>query len=136
MFYPHSSLYYFCLDNVPVTYGKEQLKDVIVELLITQPKKCATELNAHLQKMTWSYKQLVLELIEGKEMKAAIFFYVTAARLVLGEPILSTTFYTFDEEYCIPQDQNIAIQDFKICLVYNGWNHFTPFFPAMCSGDD
>ena len=130
----------FCLDNVPVTYGKEQLKDAVVELLITQPKKCATELNAHLQKMMWSYKQLVLELIEGKEMKAAIFFYVAAARLVLGEPILlirptehirgtSTPFYTFNEEYCIPQDQNIAIQDFKICLVHNGWNHFTPFFP-------
>ena len=28
----------FCLDNVPVTYGKEQLRDVVVELLITQPK--------------------------------------------------------------------------------------------------
>ena len=27
----------FCLDNVPVTYGKKQLKDAIVELLITQP---------------------------------------------------------------------------------------------------
>ena len=130
----------FCLDNVPVTYGKEQLRDTVVELLITQPKKCATELKAHLQKMTWSYKQLVLELIEGKEMKVAIFFYVTAARLVLGEPILlirptehiggtSMPYYTFDQEYCIPQDQNIPIQDFRICLVYNGWNHFTPFFP-------
>ena len=64
----------FCLDNVPVTYEKEQLKDAVVELLVTQPKKCATKLNAHLQKMTWSYKQLVLDLIEGKEMKVAIFF--------------------------------------------------------------
>ena len=136
----------FCLDNVPVTYGKEQLKDAVVELLITQPKKCATELNAHLQKTTRSYKQLVLDLIEGKEMKVAIFFYVTAARLVLGKPILlirptehisgtSMPYYTFDQEYCIPQDQNIPIQDFRIRLVYNGWNHFTPFFPAMCSGD-
>ena len=129
----------FCLDNVPVTYGKEQLKDAVVELLVTQPKKCATELNAHLQKMTWSYKQLVLDSIEGKEMKVAIFFYVAATWLVLGKPILlicptehisgtSTPYYTFDQEYCIPQDQNIAIQDFKIHLVYNRWNHFTPFF--------
>ena len=113
---------------------------MVVELLITQPTKCATELNTHLQKTTQSYKQLVLDLIEGKKMKVAIFFYVTAARLVLGEPILlihptehisgtSMPYYTFDEEYCIPQDQNIAIQDFKIRLVYNGWNHFTPFFP-------
>ena len=77
----------FCLDNVPVTYGKEQLRDAVVELLVTQPKRCATELNAHLQKTTWSYKQLVLELIEGKEMKAGIFFYLAAARMVLGEPI-------------------------------------------------
>ena len=53
----------FCLDNVPVTYGKEQLKDAIVELLVTQPKKCVTELRTHLQKTTRSYKQLVLELI-------------------------------------------------------------------------
>ena len=99
-----------------------------------------TELKAHLEKMTRSYKLLNLDLIQEKEMKAAIFFYVAAARLVLGEPILlihptehisgtSMPYYTFDEEYCIPQDQNLAIQDFKICLVYNGWNHFTPFFP-------
>ena len=92
--------------------------------------------------MTRSYKQLVLELIEGKEMKAAIFFYVAAAQLVLGEPILlirptehisgtSMPYYTFDHEYCIPQDQNIPIQDFRICLVYNGWNHFTPFSHDM-----
>ena len=51
----------FCLDNVPVTYGKEQLKDEVVELLATQPKKCATELNTHLQKMTRSCKQLVFD---------------------------------------------------------------------------
>ena len=130
----------FCLDNVPVTYSKEQLRDAVVELLVTQPRKCVTELKAHLQKTTWSYKQLVLELIEGKEMKAAIFFYVTAAQLVLGEPILlihptehisgtSMPYYTFEHEYCIPEDQNIPIQDFRIRLVYNGWNHFTPFFP-------
>ena len=30
----------FCLDNVPETYGKEQLKDAIVELLVTKPSKC------------------------------------------------------------------------------------------------
>ena len=66
-----------------MTYGKEQLRDAVVELLVTQPRKCVTELKAHLQKTTQSYKQLVLELIEGKDMKAAIFFYVTAARLVL-----------------------------------------------------
>ena len=130
----------FCLDNVPVTYGKEQLKDAIVELLVTQPKKCVTELKTHLQKTTHSYKQLVLDLIAQKEMKAGIFFYVAAARLVLGEPILlirptehirgtSTPYYTFDIEYCIPEDRNIPIEDFKIRLVYNGWNHFTPFFP-------
>ena len=57
-----------------------------------------------------------------------------------GEPILlirptehisgtSTPYYTFDVEYCIPEDRNIPIEDFKIRLVYNGWNHFTPFFP-------
>ena len=70
-------------------------------------------------------------------MKAAIFFYVAAARLLLDEPILlirptehisstSMPYYTFTEEYCIPEDKNLAIQ---IRLVYNGWNHFTPFFP-------
>ena len=72
-------------------------------------------------------------------MEAGIFFYVTAAQLVLGEPILlirpmehisgtSTPYYTFDVEYCIPEDRNILIEDFKIWLVYNDWNHFTPFF--------
>ena len=38
-------------------------------------------------------------------------------------------YYTFEHEYCIPEDRNIPIQDFRIRLVYNGWNHFTPFFP-------
>ena len=130
----------FCLDNVPETYGKEQLKDAIVELLVTKPNKCVTELKCHLQKTTRSYKELVLDLIAQKDMKAGIFFYVAAAQLVLGEPILlirptehisgtSTPYYTFDVEYCIPEDRNIPIEDFKIRLLYNGWNHFTPFFP-------
>ena len=130
----------FCLDNVPETYGKEQLKDAVVELLVTNPSKCVEELKCHLQKTTCSYRELVLDLIAQKEMKAGIFFYVAAARLVLGEPILlirprehtsgtSTPYYTFDVEYCIPEDRNIPIQDIKIRLLYNGWNHFTPFFP-------
>ena len=130
----------FCLDNVPETYGKEQLKDAIVELLVTKPSKCVAELKCHLQKTTRSYRELVLDLIAQKEMKAGIFFYVAAAWLVLGEPILlihptehtsgtSTPYYTFDVEYCIPEDRNIPIQDIKIRLLYNGWNHFTPFFP-------
>ena len=130
----------FCLDNVPETYGKEQLKDAIVELLVTKPSKCVADLKCHLQKTTRSYRELVLDLIAQKEMKAGIFFYVAAARLVLGEPILlihptehtsgtSTPYYTFDVEYCIPEDRNIPIQDIKIRLLYNGWNHFTPFFP-------
>ena len=33
---------------------------------------------ALLEKITRSYKQLILELIQGKEMKATIFFYVAA----------------------------------------------------------
>ena len=130
----------FCLDNVPETYGKEQLKDAIVELLVTKPSKCVAELKCHLQKTTRSYRELVLDLIAQKEMKAGIFFYMAAARLVLGEPILlirptehtsgtSMPYYTFDVEYCIPEDRNIPIQDIKIQLLYNGWNHFTPFFP-------
>ena len=83
-----------------------------------------TELKAHLEKMTQPYKQLILDLIQEKEMKAAIFFYVAAARLVLGKPILlicptkhisstSTPYYTFTEEYCIPEDKNVTIQDLK-----------------------
>ena len=130
----------FCLDNVPLTYGKEEFKDAILEMLITEPNKCAIKLKAHFQKTTQSYKQLILELIQGKEMKAGIF-YVAAARLLLDELILlirltehtsgtSTPFYTFEEEYCILEDKNLAIEDFKIHLVYNGWNHFTPFFPC------
>ena len=55
------------------------MRDAVVELLVIQPRKCVTELKAHLQKTTQSYKQLVLELIEGKDMKVAIFFYVTTS---------------------------------------------------------
>ena len=73
----------FCLDNVPLTYGKEEFKDALLEMLITEPKKCTTKLKAYLEKTTRSYKQLILELIQGKEMKAGIFFYVVVARLLL-----------------------------------------------------
>ena len=114
----------FCLDNVPLAYGKEQLKDAVLELLITQPKKCVTELKAHLRKTTRSYKQLILDLIQEKDMKVAIFFYVAAARLVLDEPILlirptkhisgtSMPYYTFTEEYCIPEDKNLRFKTLK-----------------------
>ena len=132
----------FCLNNVPLTYDKEEFQKAIPELLITKPSKCVTKLKEHLHKTTRSYKQLVLELQEGKEMKAGIFFYVAAAQILLDEPILltcptehtsgtSSPFYTFTEEYCIPEDKNLSLDDFKICLVYNGWNYFTPFFPSM-----
>ena len=65
-------------------------------------------------------------------MKAGIFFYVAAARLVLGEPILlirptehtsgtSTPYYTFDVEYCIPEDRNIPIQESRYgCYIMVG----------------
>ena len=88
---------------------------------------------------------VVLDLIAQKEMKAGIFFYMAAARLVLGEPILlirprehtsgtSMPYYTFDVEYCIPEDRNIPIQDIKIRLLYNGWNHHS-LFPTTCCGN-
>ena len=64
--------------------SKEQLRDAVVELLITQPRKCVTELKAHLQKMTQSYKQLVLELIEGKDMKVGIFFLCRRSTVRFG----------------------------------------------------
>ena len=76
------------MDNVPETYGKEQFKDAIVELLVTNPIKCVADLKCHLQKTTPSYRELFLDLIAQKEMKAGIFFYMAAERLVLGEPIL------------------------------------------------
>ena len=78
----------FCLDNVPETYGKEQLKDAIVKLLVTKPSKCVAELKCHLQKTTRSYRELVLDLIAQKEMKAGIFFLRGSCTVVLGEPIL------------------------------------------------
>ena len=74
----------FCLDNVPVTYGKEQLKDAIVKLLVTQPKKCVTELKTHLQKTTRSYKQLVLELIAQKENESRHIFLCCSCTVGFG----------------------------------------------------
>ena len=112
----------FCLDNVPETYGKEQLKDAVVELLVTNPSKCVEELKCHLQKTTRSYQELVLDLIAQKEP----ILLIRPAEHTSGT---STPYYTFDVEYCIPEDRNIPIQDIKIRLLYNGWNHFTPFFP-------
>ena len=131
----------FCLDNVPETYGKEQLKDAIVELLVTKPSKCVAELKCHLQKDNTILPGISFGFDCTKENESRhIFstwqlhgkFWVNQFYWSILQSIqvgLSTPWYTFDIEYCIPEDRNIPIQDIKIRLLYNGWNHFTPFFP-------
>ena len=74
----------FCLDNVPVTYGKEQLKDAIVKLLVTKPKKCVTELKCHLQKTTRSYNELVLEFDSTKGHESRHIFLCLSGTVGFG----------------------------------------------------
>ena len=130
----------FCLDNVPETYGKRTVKRRHSRIIGDKAKQMCRRVEMSSAKDNTLLPGISFDLIAQKEMKAGIFFYVAAARLVLGEPILlirptehtsgtSTPYYTFDVEYCIPEDRNIPIQDIKIRLLYNGWNHFTPFFP-------
>ena len=98
-------------------------------------------LKRHLDKSKRSYQKLVLDLSKDEKMNAATDFYVAALRVLYNIPILlvqphkithpsGETDYVFNEEYCIDGDELLNPCDFQIRLLFNGLNHYTPFYPA------
>ena len=129
-----------CIDNVPAHYRVEDFVCEVLQLLVNTPEACAKELTAHLHKTTRSYKQLILDLANKQEMNAATDFYLGAASMLIQKPIMlikpkqvkltrGHVRYEFFQEYLLASDHNLQDKDFKIRLIFNGVNHYTPFFP-------
>ena len=73
-------------------------------------------------------------------MNCGIDFYMGAASILLDMPIMlikpkqvklqgGRIGYNFWQEYLLEEDKNLQVKDFKICLVFNGINHYAPFYP-------
>ena len=76
------------IDNVPVNYTAENFRDEVLNLLVNQKEDVYQQLKEQLQKTSRSYKDLVLDLSKGKEMRSGIDFYFGAAIIFLRKPFL------------------------------------------------
>ena len=98
------------------------------------------ELKAHLHKTTRSYKKLILDLANEEDMNSACDYYLGATSMLIEKPIMlikpkqvklarGRVKYEFFQEYLLESDRNLQDKDFKIRLIFNGVNHYAPFFP-------
>ena len=129
-----------CIDNVPAHYRVEDFAREVLQLLVNTPEACAKELKAHLHKTTRSYKKLILDLANEEDMNSACDFYLGAASMLIEKPIMLIKLkqvklargcvkYEFYQEYLLESNRNLQDKDFKIRLIFNGVNHYAPFFP-------
>ena len=118
----------------------EEFAREVLQLLINTPEACAKELKAHLHKTTRSYKKLILDLVNEEDMNSACDFYLGAASMLIEKPIMlikpkqvklagGCVKYDFFQEYLLESECNLQDKDFKIRLIFNGVNHYVPFFP-------
>ena len=130
-----------CIDNVPDDYPFKFVTRALLHKLVTNWKTMSRVLKRHLDKSKRSYQKLVLDLSKDEKMNAATDFYVAGLRVLYDIPILlvqphkithpsGETDYVFKEEYCIDGDEILNPCDFRIRLLFNGLNHYTPFYPA------
>ena len=130
-----------CIDNVPDDYPFKYVTRALLHKLVTDWKTMSGLLKRHLDKSKRSYQKLVLALSKDEKMNAATDFYVAALRVLYNIPILlvqphkithpsGETDYVFNKEYCIDADELLNPCDFQIRLLFNGLNHYTPFYPA------
>ena len=106
-------------------------------MLVNIPNACAQKLGNHMDKTTHSYKDLVLGLANENEMNAAVDFYIGAASMYLDILIFllkpkqvrwhGKVTYEFFQEPLFTKDENRPLAEFKIWLMFNGVNHYTPF---------
>ena len=130
-----------CIDNVPDDYPFKFVTRALLHKLVTDWKNMSRLLKRHLDKSKRSYQKLVLDLLKDEKMNAATDFYVAALRVLYDIPILlvqphkithpsGATDYVFKEEYCIDADELLNPCDFQIRLLFNGLNHYTPFYES------
>ena len=128
-----------CIDNVPGHYKVEDFSREVFEALVNTPDYYCHKLQRHLDKTERSYQRLVLDLAAGAHMNSACDFYLGAASLHLDMPIMlikpkqctdrrGMVHYEFYQEFLFPEDEERSPNEFKIWLVYNGVNYYTPFY--------
>ena len=128
-----------CIDNVPGHYKVEDFAREVFEALVNTPDYYCQKLQQHLDKTERSYQRLLLDLAAGANMNATCDFYLGAASLHLDMPIMlikpkqrtdrrGMMHYEFYQEFLFPEDEDRSQKEFKICLVYNGVNYYTPFY--------
>ena len=129
-----------CIDNVPAHYTVQDFAREVLQLLVETPKSCAEKLEKHLEKTTRSYQKLCQDLYNEQDMNTGTDFYMGAASILLDIPIMlikprqvklrnGRHDYRFWQEYLLEEDEHRPAKDFKVCLVFNGINHYTPFYP-------
>ena len=129
-----------CIDNVPAHYTVQDFAREVLQLLVETPKSCAEKLEKHLEKTTRSYQKLCQDLYNEQDMNTGTDFYMGAASILLDIPIMlikpeqvklwnGRHDYRFWQEYLLEEDKHRPAKDFKVCLVFNGINHYTPFYP-------
>ena len=129
-----------CIDNVPAHYTVRDFAREVLQLLVETPKSCAEKLEKHLEKSMRSYQKLCQDLYNEEDMNCGTDFFMGAASILLDIPIMcikprqvklrgGRTDYTFWQEYLLEGDKHLQVKDFKVCLVFNGINHYAPFYP-------
>ena len=76
------------IDDVPEWFTVENFWDEIINLLSIQSLEMVDLLMPQLQYASFSYKQLVQRLYDGKPMSTGINFYMAVARHFLAQPIV------------------------------------------------
>ena len=119
----------------------ENFRDELIEYLVNQVEDIFSLLKPHLEKCNRSYKDLVIALYEGKEMRGGIDFYLCDARLFIQHPVLvvkpksndvaegeAGPDYTFDSHFYLQEDRKLPTKDIKIRLMFNGIDYVAPFY--------
>ena len=130
----------YAMDNVPDDFTGESLAKCLFKYLVGNAPDIVEKLSHHLRKTTRSYKSLCYGLLKGKDMNSAADFYVAAASMYLGIPILlvrpkqlksgrtGQVYYEYISEFCLKEHKHMKTSDCQITLVFNGVNHYTCFF--------
>ena len=129
-----------CIDQKPDWFKLDNLKWNLIIFLVTESERVLKECHRLLSFSKRSYKEIVLDLIASKEMHNASLFFIGALRLMLNYPILvvlpdvqkdnsisSGQDVTFSKRFLIDEDTFLAPIEFRICLVFNGYDYFCPF---------
>ena len=112
-------------------------------MLVTQTEDVFPLLKPHVLKCTRSYKQLIIDLAATKEMRSGIDFYMCAARLFIGEPMVLIKpkrnpnyipgepgpEYLFEKQYLLEADKFLSLKNIKIRMVFKGIDFYAPFYP-------